>query len=303
MLEVTALTREFATGDSVVTAVDGVSLTVPDGAFAAIVGPSGSGKSTLLSLLGTLDRPTDGSIVIGGTDITMLGESELTAYRRSRIGFVFQSYNLIPNLSALQNVMLPMEFAGVSRHDRYARATELLDQVGLAADKQRRKPGHLSGGEQQRVAVARAMANRPCLILADEPTGNLDSETGKRIVDLLRQLARIENTTIVAVTHDTDIAAEADVTFNLRDGRLVEVGVFLKAAEAANAAYDAWLEDRDDKKLQPLVRALSEMIATAPAGRRLSPTKIRSRYREAEGSPAFESVVGKLEVDDLLEAE
>ncbi len=151
-----------------------------------------------------------------------MGDSKLIKYRRDKIGFVFQGYNLIPNLSAIENVMIPLEFAGVSLQQRKEKAEKLLLQVGLDSDKQKRKPGRLSGGEQQRVAIARALANKPKLILADEPTGNLDSATGKIIIKLLKDLAKSENTTIVAVTHDDGIANEAELTFRLKDGKLVK---------------------------------------------------------------------------------
>jgi putative ABC transport system ATP-binding protein len=301
MLTTKDLTREFVTGDSTVTAVDGVTLTLDDGVFAAIVGPSGSGKSTLLSLLGTLDMPTSGTIEIGGADVTTLTGRELTAHRCSKVGFVFQSYNLIPNLTALQNVMLPMEFAGVESDSRHERAVQLLEQVGIDEEKQKRRPGRLSGGEQQRVAIARALANRPCLILADEPTGNLDRETGAKIVELLHELARSERTTVVAVTHDLDVAAQADVTFRLSDGRLVDLQSFEGAVSAANAAYEEWLADRDRARLRTFASALGAMIAAAPSGRRLAPGKIRARYSEAEGEQAFEAVLRPLEADDLFE--
>jgi putative ABC transport system ATP-binding protein len=225
MLQVTNLSKTFQSGDQQVKAVDGVSFTAPDGCFAAIVGRSGSGKSTLLSLLGGLDKPTSGTIDIDGTVISSGSDRELIQYRRHRVGFVFQSYNLIPNLSAVDNVMLPMEFAGLSRSDRRARARVLLDQVGLNDHKQERRPGKLSGGEQQRVAIARALANHPKLILADEPTGNLDRKTGNAIFSLLHGLARTENTTILAVTHDLSIAGKTDLAFEMEDGRLVATGV------------------------------------------------------------------------------
>lgn len=220
MLKVTDLKKEFNADSGKVTAVNGVTFTVPTGKFASIIGKSGSGKSTLLSLLGALDRPTNGSIEVGEKDITKLGDHALIDYRCKKIGFVFQNYNLIPNLSAIENVMLPMEFAGGSRSERKARAESLLDQVSISGDKQLRKPGRLSGGEQQRVAIARALANKPEVILADEPTGNLDSQTGKMIFDLLHSLTRSENTTIIAVTHDLSIAGKTDVTFKLQDGAL-----------------------------------------------------------------------------------
>ncbi len=220
MLKVTKLQKTFRSGDTEFAAVGGVSFNVPEGQFASIVGRSGSGKTTLLSLLGGLDKPTVGTIEIDGQDIAAMNDHALIDYRCRAIGFVFQSYNLVPNLTALENVLLPMEFARVPKSQRLERAKQLLDQVGLTDDKQHRKPGKLSGGEQQRVAIARALANKPKLILADEPTGNLDSQTGKMIFDLLHNLAKSENTTIIVVTHDTGIAGKTDKTFRLQDGKL-----------------------------------------------------------------------------------
>jgi putative ABC transport system ATP-binding protein len=220
MLEVKDLTKSFKTDSGTVPAVNNVSFTVPDGQFASVIGKSGSGKSTLLSLLGALDKPTKGSIHVGGKDIAKLHDRELIAYRCKKIGFIFQGYNLVPNLTAIENVILPLEFAGLPKTKRLARAKELLSKVGLEEDQQNRKPSKLSGGQQQRVAIARALANKPQLILADEPTGNLDSATGKMIFDLLHDLAKSQNTTIVVVTHDLDIAGKTDVTFRLTDGKL-----------------------------------------------------------------------------------
>lgn len=222
MLEVKNLVKKFQSGGATVAATNDISFSVPDGQFASIVGRSGSGKSTLLSLLGALDKPTSGSIVVGGKDITQLHDHELIAYRGRSIGFVFQNYNLVPSLTALENVALPMEFAHVSKAERTERAKKLLQEVGLEEDQMDRKPGRLSGGQQQRVAIARALANQPKLILADEPTGNLDSTTGKMIFDLLHSLSRKENTTIVVVTHDLEIAGKTDKTFRLDDGKLVK---------------------------------------------------------------------------------
>jgi putative ABC transport system ATP-binding protein len=222
MLQVTNLKRSFKSGDTTVTAVNDISFTVPNGQFASIIGRSGSGKSTLLSLLGALDKPTSGSISVDGKDITKLHDHALIKYRCEKIGFIFQGYNLVPNLTAIENVMLPMEFAGLAKAKRLERATSLLKQVGFSDDQMDRKPGKLSGGQQQRVAIARALANKPKLILADEPTGNLDSTTGKMIFDLLHDLARSENTTIIAVTHDLEIAGKTDTTFRLDDGKLAK---------------------------------------------------------------------------------
>lgn len=225
MLKVTNIQRSFKSGDTLVKAVDDVSFAIPEGQFASIIGKSGSGKSTLLSLLGALDKPTAGSIEIDDKDIAKMGDHALIAYRCRKIGFVFQNYNLVPNLSALENVMLPMEFAKVPRKERKTRATELLERVGLSDDQMARKPGKLSGGQQQRVSIARALANKPKLVLADEPTGNLDTQTGKMVFDLLHELAKSENTTIVTVTHDLSIAGKTDRTFRLQDGKLTELNV------------------------------------------------------------------------------
>lgn len=218
MLKVDHLTKQFGGN---VTAIDDISFTVEQGEFASIIGKSGSGKSTLLSLLGALDKPTSGDITVGEKEITKLHDRALIDYRRKSIGFVFQNYNLIPNLSALENVMLPMEFAHVSTAERKQRAAELLQQVGIEGDAQLRRPGKLSGGQQQRVSIARALANKPALVLADEPTGNLDSATGNMIFELLHDLTRSKKTTIVVVTHDLDIAGKTDKTFKLSDGKLV----------------------------------------------------------------------------------
>jgi putative ABC transport system ATP-binding protein len=222
MVEVTNLVKKFQSGDGTVAAVSDISLAVPDGQFASIVGRSGSGKSTLLGLLGALDTPTSGSIKVGERDVTKMSDHDLISYRGKSIGFVFQNYNLVPSLTALENVMLPMEFAKVPKGTRRARAKQLLEEVGLEPDQMGRKPGRLSGGQQQRVAIARALANKPKLILADEPTGNLDAATGKMIFDLLHSLSRSENTTIIVVTHDQEIAGKTDKVFRLDDGKLVK---------------------------------------------------------------------------------
>ena len=221
-LTVTNLTKTFSTHGGEVHALHDVSFSVKTGEFASIIGKSGSGKSTLLSMLGALDVPTSGQIEVDDVDIAKLSAHNQTAYRSKKIGFVFQHYNLIPNLSALENVMLALEFGGVPSKERKDRAAELLAEVGLEPDQQKRKPSRLSGGQQQRVSIARALANHPAVILADEPTGNLDSETGKKIFDLLHNLSRSENTTIIAVTHDLDIAGKTDRTFKLQDGKIVK---------------------------------------------------------------------------------
>jgi putative ABC transport system ATP-binding protein len=221
MIEVKNITKEFQTGNSPVTAVDDVSFSIEDGQFASIVGTSGSGKSTLLSMLGGLDKPSSGSVRVDDQVISSGSDRDLISYRRNKIGFVFQAFNLIPNLNAVENVMLPMEFAGVPKAERRSRAVELLDQVGVTGEKQNRRPSRLSGGEQQRVAIARALANKPRVILADEPTGNLDTKTGKVIFSMLKDLSRSANTTVIIVTHDMNYAEKTDVTFRLEDGHLV----------------------------------------------------------------------------------
>jgi putative ABC transport system ATP-binding protein len=221
MFQAREVTKSFGSRDSTVTAVNGVTMTIADGEFVAIVGRSGSGKTTLMNLLGTLERPTSGMIFVDGQDITQLGPGELVHYRGRKIGFVFQSYNLVPNLTSTENVMLPMEFIGVGKSERRTRARQLLEQVELTGAKQQRKPGRMSGGEQQRVAIARALANKPSIILADEPAGNLDSQTSSTIMELLRGLSRSEGTTVIVVTHDPTIADQADRVLQLEDGRLL----------------------------------------------------------------------------------
>ena len=223
MLKITNVSRSFSSGGAIVNAVNNVSFTVPEGEFVSIIGKSGSGKSTLLSLLGALDKPTSGTLEVDGKDIAKMHDHALIKYRCNKIGFIFQNYNLVPNLTAQENVMLPMEFAKLPAKQRTQRAKLLLAQVGLTEDEMKRKPGKLSGGQQQRVSIARALANKPKLILADEPTGNLDSQTGKVVFDLLHNLARSENTTIITVTHDLSIAGKTDKTFQLQDGTLTEV--------------------------------------------------------------------------------
>ena len=202
-----------------VEALRGVDLAVERGEFLAVMGPSGSGKSTLLHLMGCLDRPTKGRVLFEGEDVTRLKPSALARIRNRRVGFVFQSFNLSPTLSALGNVELPMIFAGVPRKERLARARELLSRVGLS-ERERHLPSELSGGEQQRVAIARALANSPDLLLADEPTGNLDTETGQGVLSLLSETNR-DGVTVAVVTHDPEVASIARRRVRIRDGRIV----------------------------------------------------------------------------------
>lgn len=219
-LTVNHITKTFQAAHGPVTALDDISFSVSTGEFASIIGKSGSGKSTLLSLLGALDSPTSGEIIVDDIDIAKLKLHEQTTYRAKKIGFVFQQYNLIPNLSALENVMLALEFGGTPGRERKERAAQLLSDVGIDTEQQLRKPGRLSGGQQQRVSIARALANRPAIVLADEPTGNLDTETGRKIFDLLHALSRSEDTTIIVVTHDLEIAGKTDQTFTIKDGKI-----------------------------------------------------------------------------------
>jgi putative ABC transport system ATP-binding protein len=218
MVQVHDLVMRLRSAAGVVTILDGVTLDVPEGQFVAVTGPSGSGKSTLLGLVAGLDRPTTGSIRINGVELSLLDEDALARLRLAKIGYVFQSFHLIPTLTALENVAVPLELAGAA--DAVARAGALLDEVGLKA-RVGHYPAELSGGEQQRVALARAVANGPQLLLADEPTGNLDSATGAQIVDLLVGLHRRHGVTLVLVTHDPALAAFADRIVELRDGRVV----------------------------------------------------------------------------------
>jgi putative ABC transport system ATP-binding protein len=213
------LTRTFEVGETTVQALRGVNLEVPHGQFVALVGPSGSGKSTFLNLVGGLDRPTEGELWVDGVELSASKEKALTEHRRRCVGFVFQSFNLLPRLTALENVALPLMFVGVPERERLARARDLLIRVGLE-DRLAHQPTQLSGGEQQRVAIARALVTRPAIILADEPTGNVDSATGREIMGLLRRLNRDQGVTLLLVTHDTEAASFADVVVNLRDGQI-----------------------------------------------------------------------------------
>ena len=219
MIELRSVSKTVQSGGQPLTILHPLSLTVPRGQTLAIIGPSGSGKSTLLGLIAGLDSPTTGHILIDGTDITSLDEDTLARLRGEKIGFVFQFFHLVPSLTALENILVPMEIAG--RRDARQRAQGLLDEVGLH-DRGHHYPSQLSGGEQQRIAIARALANDPPLILADEPTGNLDTRNGRHILDLLLQAGRARSATLVLVTHDSSVAAVADAQLTLRDGRPID---------------------------------------------------------------------------------
>jgi putative ABC transport system ATP-binding protein len=213
------IVKLYQMGDETVHALDGVSFTIPRGDYCAIVGPSGSGKSTLMNVLGGLDTPTSGRLVIDDADMSALDDEGLAAFRNRTIGFVFQSFNLLPRLSALENVELPMIYAGIAPKARRAEAEGLLSRVGLG-ERMAHKPTQLSGGQQQRVAIARALAGSPALLLADEPTGALDSQTGQDIMNLFAELNR-EGATVVVVTHDHEVAHATRRTIEMRDGHIV----------------------------------------------------------------------------------
>ena len=219
MIELRGVSKTVQSGDQRLTILHPIDLNVPSRKRLAILGPSGSGKSTLLGLIAGLDAPSSGEVVIDGTDITKLSEDQLAKLRGAKIGFVFQSFHLIPSLTALENILVPMEIAG--RRDASVKAKALLNEVGLA-DRGHHYPSQLSGGEQQRVAIARALSNEPVIVLADEPTGNLDSATGRHVIDLLLSINLTRGTTVVVVTHDPEIAVMADARIALRDGRVVE---------------------------------------------------------------------------------
>jgi len=231
-IELRELTRRLPSGDRVLTIVDRIDLRIEPGEFVAVLGPSGSGKSTLLALMAGLDRPTAGEVRIDGQPIHNLSEDQLAVLRRHKIGFVFQSFQLLTNLTARENVLLPIELLG--QPDPVRRADELLAAVGLA-DRGHHYPSQLSGGEQQRIALARAFAARPPILLADEPTGNLDGATGRRVLELLTELRRREGTTLVLVTHDPAVGALADRLIHLRDGQIEREEIPARAAAPVHA--------------------------------------------------------------------
>jgi putative ABC transport system ATP-binding protein len=219
MIDLDGVTKIYQLGDTEVRALDGVDLHIGKGEMTAIMGPSGSGKSTLLAILGCLDVPTDGTYQLDGISVEKMTDDQLAAVRRQKIGFVFQQFNLLSRTSALENVMLPLTYAGVGARDRRRRATEALERVGLG-DRLHHRPQELSGGQQQRVAIARALANQPAIILADEPTGALDSKTGTEIIALFQQLHREFGQTVIYVTHDPFIARHTNRIIRVADGRI-----------------------------------------------------------------------------------
>jgi len=212
------LTKHYLVGNNIVRALDGLDISIEKGSYIALMGPSGSGKSTLMNILGCLDSPTSGEYFLNSNDVSVLDDDSLAAIRNKEIGFVFQTFNLLPRYTALENVALPMIYAGIPKDKRLARAKEVLEQVGLG-DRYTHNPNELSGGQRQRVAVARALVMKPTIIFADEPTGNLDSKTSDGIMKLLDEIHKAGNT-IILVTHEEDIAARAEKIIRLRDGKL-----------------------------------------------------------------------------------
>lgn len=220
IIDLKNVTKTYRLGDETLNALDGVNFSVQPGEFIAITGPSGSGKSTLANIIGGLDKPTSGSVEVDGNDLSRVRDNKLSAYRNEHIGFVFQSFNLQATNTALENVMLPLVFSGMNNKDRKVRAEACLKAVGLA-DRLKHKPNQLSGGQRQRVAIARALAGNPKIIIADEPTGNLDSSKGKEILELLKQLNK-QGITLIIITHDMDVAHQAHRIIQIVDGKLTE---------------------------------------------------------------------------------
>jgi putative ABC transport system ATP-binding protein len=218
VIELENVKKIYQIGEVEVKALNGVSASVEDGEFVSIMGPSGSGKSTFLNMIGCLDKPTSGKVIINGVDTSVLSDRDLTKLRRDTIGFIFQTYNLIPTLTAFENVELPMIFMGASKSER-EKAREILSLVGLEKEINR-KPNELSGGQQQRVAIARALANNPSILLCDEPTGNLDTKSGKAVMDIIERLNKEERITVVLVTHDPAISKYADRVIRMIDGKI-----------------------------------------------------------------------------------
>lgn len=222
LIEFRELNKYYQMGDTTVRAVDGISMQIMQGEFVAIVGQSGSGKSTCMNIIGCLDTPTSGQYILGGDDVSDLDDDALADIRNKMIGFIFQQYNLLPKLSALGNVELPLIYSGLTKSERRDKAMQVLNKVGLG-DKLYNLPSQLSGGQQQRVSIARALATSPSVILADEPTGALDSKTGKEVIELLKKLHK-EGNTVVLITHDNDIASQAERIIRLEDGKIIWSG-------------------------------------------------------------------------------
>lgn len=221
MIKLENITREYRMGEDIVRAVSGISLEIMEGEFVALVGPSGSGKSTTMHIIGGLDTPTSGRVIVDGHDLSRAGDRELSRYRNEKIGFVFQAFNLHPTYTAMENVALPLIFSGIGYSRRMKIAAEALETVGLS-DRALHRPNQLSGGERQRVSIARALVTQPKIILADEPTGNLDSKNGQLVMELLSRLNKEKGITLIIVTHNMEIAAVAGRIIKMRDGKIVE---------------------------------------------------------------------------------
>ena len=222
LIEIRGLKKYYKLGDNIIKALDGIDLDIEDGEFVALLGTSGSGKSTLLNMLAGLERPSKGTIKYGNISLTDLDENQITKFRNLNVGFVFQSYNLLPYLSAWENVSLPLTFKGLDKEDRKKEAAKILKEVGLS-DRMDNKPNELSGGQQQRVSIARAFVGRPRIIFADEPTGNLDTKTSFEIMNLIKKITRENNQTFIMVTHDDEMTEFADKVLYMRDGHLEKV--------------------------------------------------------------------------------
>jgi len=237
--------KYYHMGDTVVKAADHINMQINKGEFVAIVGQSGSGKSTCMNIIGCLDVPTEGHYFLDGKDVGQMNKNELAEIRNKMLGFIFQQYNLLPRLNLIENVEVPLMYAGVSKKERRERAIAALEKVGLG-DKLKHKPAELSGGQQQRVSIARALVGRPAVILADEPTGALDSRTSKEVLDMLKELHK-EGNTIVLITHDNSIAAQAERVIRLADGCVVEDGGLVKQDEVLEGKYSDETESEGDK--------------------------------------------------------
>ncbi len=253
MVSVRSLHKDFQLGDQWVHALDDIHLDIPQGQFIGIMGPSGSGKSTLLYLLGGLDSPSHGEITVAGRRVDRMSSEALAQFRREKIGFIFQAFHLVPTLTALENVALPGVFANIPRDQREQRATRLLTALGMA-ERMEHRPSQLSGGQQQRVAIARALFNNPPIIMADEPTGALDSKTGKVVLDMLRYLGSKQGKTIIIVTHDAGVASYTDRMLHLKDGRILQ-----DTLRSGNPTWAAPLPEKTSPQAPQMGRVMDEV--------------------------------------------